>query len=357
MHRILGRAALLLLISLFPLSARAQDPAGTALATDLTRPDIAQAPLTSSALAALQGKQVVFVGGYLNEGFRAHYFDDATAVMKDLGVATSLVFPPSHESVTDDSDLVVREVEAKFQATGKPVVLVGHSKGGADVLLAVIRHPELVRSGMVDRVVSIQGAVGGSPVATQLSKIPDWIRDKVPGLSCLDFPGLESIAGSEKTVFDGELAKLSPADRALLSSRVFYVRGAVKDKHSTALELRLTHRLLDADGANDGLVLAKDQFGNPASSGTVNFQVVSTPGSTALSTASTIGTLSPVGGAVQTGANSLVTAPLTLAKLPGTTTVSAAIAGGPGSPILFTSSQPRFSHSKDCVTGTWRTST
>ena len=246
---------LALAVLVLPAAARAEGFA-TDVAT-LGSESAFSAPLEvapGSALESLRDRQVVFVGGYLNEAFQKNYFKDALAVTKDeLGVRASTVFPASHESVTEDADKLAEEVTAKFEAPHEPVVLVGHSKGGSDALLAVMRHPELVLSGKVDRVVSIQGAIGGSPVAEELERIdPDGY---LPGLASISTTG-------SREVFRDQLAALRrdlpPGDFERLSSRIFYVRGAVS-RSSLSMELRPTHRLLDRYSPNDGLVVASDQ--------------------------------------------------------------------------------------------------
>ena len=66
----------------------------------------------------------------------------------------------------------------------RPVVLIGYSKGLPDILEALAQYPEL--TARVVAVVSLAGAVGGSPLADQASpKVLDMFR-MVPGALCDD---------------------------------------------------------------------------------------------------------------------------------------------------------------------------
>ena len=192
---------------------------------------------------SLEGRHVIFVAGFLNELIPG-YFVDNVAVTQELGADTSTLFPASSRSLADDVGLIENELAAHSQ---KKVVLVGHSKGGAGVLLTVLEHPELVLSGKVECVIVVQGAVGGSPLA-----------DALTGPRPRRAVGLTSLTtGSSHDTFVSALdmldARLSPKEREFLFSRVFYVRSAHREG-ALAAELALTELVLRPKGANDGLL-------------------------------------------------------------------------------------------------------
>lgn len=196
---------------------------------------------------SLSGRHVVFVAGFLNEVIPGYFVDNAEAA-RELGASTSTLFPKSSGSIDDDVQLIGGEV-ARHPDT--PVVLFGHSKGGAAVLLTVLEHPELVLSGRVEAVVVVQGAVGGSPLADVLSRV-----------TALRNPGVRSLSTEgARDAFDTALARLraehDEAERATLFSHIFYVRSAQADTQAAA-ELAPTHAVLRAKGDNDGLVATKD---------------------------------------------------------------------------------------------------
>lgn len=201
----------------------------------------------TGAAPSLDGRHVVFVAGFLNEVIPG-YFTDNVEAARELGATTSTLFPRSTCSVEDDVQLIGGEV-ARHADT--PVVLVGHSKGGAAVLLAALEHPELLLSGRVEAVVVVQGAVGGSPLADVLSRV-----------TALSNPGVRSLStDGAHEAFERALTKLraerDDAERARLFSRIFYVRSAQSETRAAA-ELVPTHAALSARGDNDGLVATAD---------------------------------------------------------------------------------------------------
>ncbi len=75
----------------------------------------------------------------------------------------------------------------------EPLVLMGYSKGIVDILVALATYPEI--QDRVDAVVSVSGAVGGSPLANEA---PDWLVrlfQLAPGSTCEegDLRALESL--------------------------------------------------------------------------------------------------------------------------------------------------------------------
>src|SRR5262249_49037703 len=155
----------------------------------------------------------LFVGGFLNEGIPGYFTDALEVVRQEVGAESGVLDPSSSSSLSNDAELIRKTVLESYANDGRPVVLVGHSKGGAGVLLAAMRWPELVLSGTVDRVISIQGAIGGSPVADSIAG-----AGPVRALP-VHFRGLESLqTGASRQLFAKALAdlqaKLSPDDFA-----------------------------------------------------------------------------------------------------------------------------------------------
>jgi pimeloyl-ACP methyl ester carboxylesterase len=192
----------------------------------------------------MQGSRVLFVAGYLNEMIPG-YFDDNVAVVEALGARAERLFPESEASFEDNAAVVAKWIDANEG----PIWLVGHSKGGAAVLLAALRSPQLVLSGKVRAVVVVQGAVLGSPVADRYDADP-----------VLGKKGMHALTRrASETVFNVALeqlrSRLSPAEQQALFERVFYVRSRI-NQAAVAAELSPTRGYLDQFGPNDGLLLA-----------------------------------------------------------------------------------------------------
>lgn len=194
----------------------------------------------------------LFVGGFLNETIPGYFVDNMAVVRDELGAEVSTLFPPSAGSLDVDAVMIRDEVGRISDSTQRAVVLVGHSKGGAGVVLAVLRYPELVSSGRVERVISIQGALHGSPLADGLvASLPmPLVHQAFQGLSTL-------------TRAKADAAFRASPMRAELSGwyqdHVFYVRSA-ETTGQVSTELALSHAFVAryGSGRNDGLLLEED---------------------------------------------------------------------------------------------------
>ncbi|MGV3622423.1 MAG: hypothetical protein ACO1OB_16515 [Archangium sp.] len=196
----------------------------------------------------LDGWDVIFVAGFLNE-FIPGYFADNVEVARQLGATTSIVLPPSNDTLDDDVALIERALDHEI---GRTVVLLGHSKGGAGVLLTALRAPGLVLSGKVDAVIVLQGSIGGSLIADDLKGLPVFEN------------GMEALTrnDSHQTFTDAlnDLhRRLRPEQRSAFFERIFYVRSA-QHTATLAAELGITHAVLNARGANDGLLNQDDML-------------------------------------------------------------------------------------------------
>jgi hypothetical protein len=65
---------------------------------------------------------------------------------------------------------------------GRPLVLIGYSKGAPDILESLVAYPELAQT--VVAVVSFAGAVGGSPLADSVTRSRMELLTKVPRSEC-----------------------------------------------------------------------------------------------------------------------------------------------------------------------------
>jgi hypothetical protein len=145
-------------------------------------------------------------------------------------------------------------VMATDAAPGAPrLVLIGYSKGTPDVLEAIVKHPE-IRS-RVAAVVSIAGAVGGSPLANEAEQYQaDLLRH---------FPGAECDSGD-----GGGVASLRPAVRRawlaqnpLPSDVATYSVVTLPQPERISSILRGTNaKLSQIDGRNDSQMIFYDQI-------------------------------------------------------------------------------------------------
>ena len=136
--------------------------------------------------------------------------------------------------------------------TSRRAVILGHSKGVNDTLEAVVEFPEL--HSRVAAIVSLAGAVGGSPVAERAPDAILKLAAATPGLNCHDGDMLA-------------LQSLRPAGRKawLARNRLpggvrYYSVVALPEPSRVSSGLKLTYEILSKiDPRNDGNLLFYDQ--------------------------------------------------------------------------------------------------
>ena len=135
----------------------------------------------------------------------------------------------------------------------RPIILIGYSKGAADILEAVTLYPEIRQR--VVAVVSIAGAIGGSPLAGETE------QSRLNLLSYIPWSGCE--IGDE-----GALESLLPETRrewlernALPETIRYYSVIAYPEPERVSFGLTSSYRQLKAMGAgNDGQIIFYDQL-------------------------------------------------------------------------------------------------
>ena len=133
------------------------------------------------------------------------------------------------------------------------LVLLGYSKGTPDILEAIVNYPEI--RPRIAGVVSIAGAVGGSPLAEDAN---EWMAD-----AFRFFPGADCGKGDDQSV-----ASLRPdvrrrwlAEHPLPPEVRFYSLVTLPDPDRISWVLKPGYwRLSEYDARNDGQVLYSDQI-------------------------------------------------------------------------------------------------
>jgi hypothetical protein len=133
------------------------------------------------------------------------------------------------------------------------LVLFGYSKGTPDILEAVVNYPEI--RGRIAAVVSVAGAVGGSPVAEEVSQSKLELLKNWPGADCSSGDG-------------GALDSLRPATRqawlaenALPGTIPYYTLATCPEPDNVSPVLKRSYKKLrKMNPRNDGMMLFDDQF-------------------------------------------------------------------------------------------------
>lgn len=223
-------------------------------------------PIGAKVADAVRSRPVVMVAGILNEQIPGYFADNARTLTRDFGQKeVRRFFPPSRIRVEENA----REVGAWIRKTfedfgGKPVIVLAHSKGANETLLAVLEDPSLLRDGVIDRLVFIQAAMNGSHIADMLL---DNDAGNFPAAQPFhwlfhDWQGLWSLTTREAgPTLARALASADPADRELLDQRLAFVRAA-QVRQKCSWQLQAMHLFIDKvfSEDSDGVMVPKDQL-------------------------------------------------------------------------------------------------
>lgn len=209
-------------------------------------------PLVKS-LAPLRPRRIAFVPGIFGECIEKMVtpFSDAYPRLRALGIEVDVIHLAGRSSSAANADALKAQLETLRAQSHGPITLVAYSKGSADVLEMLVAHPETVP--WIDVVVTIAGAISGSPIADKLGPLYDAVAADIPVPACPpgDGSGVQSLSRAHRLNW---LA----AHRLPLPIR-FYSLAAITRRDDAAPILRGFHDWLSAvDPFNDGQMLASD---------------------------------------------------------------------------------------------------
>lgn len=156
-------------------------------------------------------------------------------------------------STTNNARQIRDAIMAMENKNKKPnLVLIGYSKGAPDILEAVVSYPEIREH--IAAVVSVAGAVGGSPLANDMTQSQLDLLRHWPGVQCSKGDGgaIESLRTSTRKAW---LAKNPLPQNFQYYSLVTYPKP---ERISSILESSYD-KLSQVDARNDSHVLFYDQ--------------------------------------------------------------------------------------------------
>jgi hypothetical protein len=162
-------------------------------------PPLTNKPVHLGKPAALANIRIIVVPGVLSECIAKSVstYSDALAHLNRLGYKATLLQVSGRGSTLVNANQILDYVTKKIPPEER-FILIGYSKGVPDILEALVDFPELQDRTLA--VVSIAGAVGGSPMVDALSWPFKIIMEELPLSSC---PPED----------EGAVASLSPANR------------------------------------------------------------------------------------------------------------------------------------------------
>ncbi|MGB5292398.1 MAG: hypothetical protein WBN41_13230 [Lysobacterales bacterium] len=157
-------------------------------------------------------------------------------------------------SGTEKNALQVRNavIDLPAEFDDIPILLIGYSKGAPDILQAVVDYPELKKR--VVAVISVSGAIGGSPLANDADQKDINIIRRFPGAECSEGDG-------------GAVASLRPgvrrswlANNPLPNDVAYYSLVTYPEPDRISSVLGTTYRKLSqVDARNDSQLIYYDQ--------------------------------------------------------------------------------------------------
>ena len=144
--------------------------------------------------------RVLVVPGFLNECFAgiALPFEDAMVSLNERGYRIQALVVSGRSSSDANAVYIAETIGNLNLDEDEKLVLVGHSKGAVDILHCLVRFPQA--ASRVVAVVSVAGAINGSPLAVKFADIYSSLTRSM-------------LSGRCNTGDDGAMNSLQPAVR------------------------------------------------------------------------------------------------------------------------------------------------
>jgi len=199
--------------------------------------------------------QFYLVTGAFSEclGDEARPFNNAVAALTESGYRIETIVVSGRSGSEYNARQIAERLASRPPAAQGPVVLIGYSKGANDILEFLVRYPDIATD--VQSVVSVAGAIAGSPLADQADEFYRLVLGWVPLSSCPQGDGkvVESLRAQARRDW---LQKNTLPD----SVQYFSLAAFTTRPHMSAALVPVWKRLLRYDHRNDGQVLARDSL-------------------------------------------------------------------------------------------------
>ena len=197
--------------------------------------------------------QVFLVTGAFSEcvGEEARPFRDAAQRLSGQGYRISTIVVGGRSGSAHNAAQIAERLPPARKGEEGPVALIGYSKGANDILEFMSRYPEA--AARVVAVVSVAGAIGGSPLADRGAGLYGTLLDWIPSERCAAGDG--GVVDSLRTdVRRDWLARNTLPPSVPYFSIAAFTTG---DRMSRAL-YPSWKMLLQHDARSDGQLLARD---------------------------------------------------------------------------------------------------
>lgn len=189
----------------------------------------------------------------------AEWLDLTNSVPEHLaqfGYETRIV-PVDGLSSTGNNAAMIHDYVAGLPAedADRRLILIGYSKGTPDILTAIVEYPTLAER--VDAVVSVAGAVGGSPLSENATQAKANMLTVVPGSQCEEEDGDNDAVNSLRP----DVRQAWLAGNPLPSNFKYYSAITFPEPDRISWALKNSYLLLgETDIRNDTQLVIFDQF-------------------------------------------------------------------------------------------------
>lgn len=160
-------------------------------------------------------------------------------------------------SSTSNNAAMINDYVAGLPAedADRRLILIGYSKGAPDILTAVVEYPAL--AARVDAVISMAGAVGGSPLSEDATQAQANMLTVVPGSQCEEEDGDNDAVNSLRP----DVRRAWLAANPLPSDINYYSAITFPEEERISWALKNSYVLLgETDIRNDTQLVIFDQF-------------------------------------------------------------------------------------------------
>ena len=148
--------------------------------SDERMPDEQLRPLPASNI----NLRILIVPGLLGECIAdtAFPFETAMEHLRPRGYQIEPLIVSGRSSSDYNAKQIAKAVENLALKKEDSLILIGHSKGAVDILHFLVNFPRLAHR--IDAVVSVAGAINGSPLANQVADIYSKLGANIPFSEC-----------------------------------------------------------------------------------------------------------------------------------------------------------------------------
>jgi len=197
--------------------------------------------------------QVYLITGAFSECFgeETRLFVDAIAGLEAKGYVIDTIVVGGRSGTEHNAQQIAEYFSSHEPAPGLPVVVIGYSKGISDALEFVVGYPDLAQR--VDAVVSLAGAVFGSPLAENTAGLYAVLLSHWPHGTCEvgDRGVIDSLKPTERRRW---LEEHTLPDRI----RYFSLPAFTTRERVARVLVPAWRWLLDRDPHTDGQLIARD---------------------------------------------------------------------------------------------------